>query len=98
MNALDFESEDYDPDAAVTAVKTFASSVKYDDEFTYESEDEDTLEVTEETVSGEDVKSAAETFEKNEGKPGDPAEFGIWVPGIPTIVGSRYSDHRRQLA
>ena len=88
LNALDFESEDYDPDAAVTAVKTFASSVKYDDEFTYESEDEDTLEVTEETVSGEDVKSAAETFEKNEGKPGDPAEFGIWVPGIPTIVGN----------
>ena len=88
LNALDFESEDYDPDAAVTAVKTFASSVKNDDEFTYESEDEDTLEVTEETVSGEDVKSAAETFEKNEGKPGDPAEFGIWVPGIPTIVGN----------
>ena len=88
LTALDFESEDYDPDAAVTAVKTFASSVKYDDEFTYESEDEDTLEVTEETVSGEDVKSAAETFEKNEGKPGDPAEFGIWVPGIPTIVGN----------
>ena len=88
LNALDFESEDYDPDAAVTAVKTFASSVKDDDEFTYESEDEDTLEVTEETVSGEDVKSAAETFEKNEGKPGDPAEFGIWVPGIPTIVGN----------
>ena len=88
LTALDFESEDYDPDAAVTAVKTFASSVKNDDEFTYESEDEDTLEVTEETVSGEDVKSAAETFEKNEGKPGDPAEFGIWVPGIPTIVGN----------
>ena len=88
LTALDFESEDYDSSAAVTAVKTFASSVKDDDKFTYESEDEDTLEVTEETVSGKDVKSAAETFEKNEGKPGDPAEFGIWIPGIPTIVGN----------
>ena len=88
LTALDFESEDYDPDAAVTAVKTFASTVNDSDKFTYEVEDEDTLEVTEETVSGEDVKSAAETFEKNEGKPGDPAEFGIWVPGIPTIVGN----------
>ena len=86
LTALDFESEEYDPDAAVTAVKTFAASVKDSDEFTYESEDEETLEVSEETVSGEDVKSAAETFVKNEGKPDYPAEFGVWVPGIPKIV------------
>ena len=88
LTALDFESEDYDPDAAVTAVKTFAASVKDSDEFTYEVEDEETLEVSEETVSGEDVKAAAETFVKNEGKPDDPAEFGVWVPGIPAIVGN----------
>ena len=88
LTALDFESEEYDPDAAVTAVKTFASGIKDSDKFTYEVEDEDTLEVSEETVSGEDVKSAAETFEKNKGKPDDPAEFGIWVPGIPVIVGN----------
>ena len=79
LTALDFESEEYDPDAAVTAVKTFAASVKDSDEFTYESEDEETLEVSE-------VKSAAETFVKNEGKPDYPAEFGVWVPGIPKIV------------
>ncbi|MBQ1838824.1 MAG: ferrous iron transporter B, partial [Ruminococcus sp.] len=85
-DALDFESEDYDADAAVSAVNTFAAGVKDTDEFTYESEDEDTLEVSEETVSGEDVKSAAEIFEKNNGKPADPAEFGVWVPGIPKIV------------
>ena len=88
LSALDFESEEYDPDTAVTAVKTFAASVKDSDEFTYESEDEDTLEASEETVSGEDVKAAAETFVKNEGKPDDPAEFGVWVPGIPAIVGN----------
>ena len=85
-DALDFESEDYDADAAVSAVNTFAAGVKDTDEFTYESEDEDTLEVSEETVSCEDVKSAAEVFEKNNGKPADPAEFGVWVPGIPKIV------------
>ena len=85
-DALDFESEDYDADAAVSAVNTFAAGVKDTDEFTYESEDEDTLELSEETVSGEDVKSAAEVFEKNNGKPADPAEFGVWVPGIPKIV------------
>ena len=85
-DALDFESEDYDADAAVSAVNTFAAGVKDTDEFTYESENEDTLELSEETVSGEDVKSAAEIFEKNNGKPADPAEFGVWVPGIPKIV------------
>ena len=86
LAALDSESESYDPAAAVEAAGDFAASVKKADEFTYEVEDEDTLEVSEETVTGEDVKSAAETFEKNEGKPNDPAEFGVWVPGIPVIV------------
>lgn len=86
LEALDFESEEYDSESAVSAVKAFAASVKDDQEFTYEAEDEETLAVDEETVTGEDVKAAAETFEKNEGKPDDPAEFGIRVPGIPAIV------------
>ncbi len=88
LEALDFESEEYDPDAAVSAVKDFAAGVKADDEFTYEVEDEETLEVSEETVTGENVKAAAEVFEKNGGKSDDPAEFGVWVPGIPAIVGN----------
>ena len=84
----DEEDEDfeYNADEAVAKVKKFAASVKDSDEFTYEAEDEDTLEITEETVTGEDVKAAAEVFIKNEGKPDDPAEFGIWVDSIPTIV------------
>ena len=86
LAALDFESEEYDSNAAVKAVNDFAASVKDDDEFTYEVEDEETLEVSEETSTGADVKAAAEVFVKNEGKPDDPAEFGVWVPGIPAIV------------
>ena len=84
----DEEDEDfeYDADAAVEAVKTFAASVGDEEKFTYEVEDEETLEVSEKTVSGKDVKAAAEVFEKNKGKADDPAEFGVWVPGIPTIV------------
>ena len=85
LKALDIESEEYDAGAAVTAVKEFAASVKNNDKFTYEVEDEETLEISEETSSGEDVKAAAETFVKNEGK-ADPAEFGVWIPGIPKIV------------
>lgn len=86
LAALDFESEDYDAAKAVRAVEAFADSVKTTDEFTYEVEDEETLEVSKETSTGEDVKAAAEVFAKNEGKPDDPAAFGVWIPGIPTIV------------
>ncbi|MBR1483331.1 MAG: ferrous iron transporter B [Ruminococcus sp.] len=88
LSALDFESEDYSPSAAIAAVNAFASGVKDSDTFTFEVEDEETLEISEETVSGKDVKDAAATFEKNEGKPDDPSAFGVWVPGIPAIVGS----------
>ena len=88
LAALDFESEKYDSDKAVTSVKSFAASVKDSDEFTFEVEDEETLEVKNETITGKDVKDAADFFVKNEGKPDDPAEFGVWVPGIPVIVGN----------
>ena len=80
------EEFEYDADAAIAAVKEFAASVKDDEEFTYEVEDEETLEVSEETVTGEDVKDAAEVFINNDGKPDDPAEFGVWVPGISVLA------------
>ena len=86
LKALDFENEEYSPEAAVKAVNSFAASVKDSDEFTYEVEDEETLEITKETSKGEDVKNAAKVFEKNAGKPDDPAEFGVWIPGIPVVV------------
>ena len=88
LKALDFENEEYSPEAAVKAVNSFAASVKDSDEFTYEVEDEETLEITKETSKGEDVKNAAKVFEKNEGKPDNPAEFGVWIPGIPVVVGN----------
>ena len=88
LKALDFENEEYSPEAAVKAVNSFAASIKDSDEFTYEVEDEETLEITKETSKGEDVKNAAKVFEKNEGKPDDPAEFGVWIPGIPVVVGN----------
>nr|WP_316614486.1 ferrous iron transporter B [uncultured Ruminococcus sp.] len=85
LAALDFESEKYDANAAVTSVKSFAASVKDNDEFTFDVEDEETLEVKKETITGKDVKDAADIFVKNEGKPDDPAAFGVWVPGIPVV-------------
>ncbi|MCM1027752.1 MAG: ferrous iron transporter B [Roseburia sp.] len=56
-------------------------------EFPYEVEDEETLEVTVETASLEDYAAAVETMEEYGEEP-DPAAYGVWVPGIPALVGS----------
>ncbi len=54
-------------------------------EFTYEIEDEETLELSEETASIEDYENALKTIEKIGEEP-DPADYGIWIPGIPVLV------------
>lgn len=56
-------------------------------EFTYEVEDEETLEISEETASIEDYEEAVKTLEQIGEEP-DPAEYGTWVSGIPAIVES----------
>ncbi len=86
LSALDFESEEYSEEAAVTAVQEFAGSIADTDTFTYEVEDEETLAIEEVTSNGADVKAAAEVFANNGGKADDPAEFGTWVPGIPVLI------------
>ena len=54
--------------------------------FTYEVEDEETLEVTEETATLADYKEALKTLDEIGEEP-DPADYGVWVPSIPTLVG-----------
>ncbi len=56
-------------------------------EFTYAVEDEETLEVAEETATLEDYEDAVKTLEEIGEEP-DPAEYGTWVPGIPALVES----------
>ena len=54
-------------------------------DFIYKVEDEETLEVTEETATLEDYENAVKYLEKNPEEP-DPANYGVWVPGIPVLV------------
>ena len=56
-------------------------------EFTYEVEDEETLEVTEETATLKDYEKALATLDEIGDEP-DPADFGVWVPGIPVLIGN----------
>ena len=54
-------------------------------DFTYTVEDEETLEISEETASLEDYEEAKATLDEIGEEP-DPADYGIWVPGIPALV------------
>ncbi len=53
--------------------------------FVYTVEDEETLEITEETASIEDYEAAVKTLEEIGEEP-DPTNYGTWIPGIPVIV------------
>jgi ferrous iron transport protein B len=56
-------------------------------DFIYTVEDEETLEISEETASLEDYEEAVKTLEEIGDEP-DPADYGTWVPGIPALVES----------
>ena len=55
--------------------------------FTYEVEDEETLEITEETATLKDYEKALATLAEIGDEP-DPADYGVWVPGIPVLIGN----------
>ena len=96
---LDVEAEDFDAEAALTSLKEFvpedgAESVQYatvdeetleDGEITvfYESVPED----ADEDVNALSYKDAVSYFEENGFDEPDPADYGVWVPGVPAVIG-----------
>ena len=95
---LDTEAEDFDAGAKIAELESFVPEAN---EVKYATVDEETLEDGEITVyfdsvpedADDDVnpvsfKDAVGYFaEKGFDEP-DPAEYGVWVPGVPVIVGS----------
>ena len=82
--ALDAESEDYSDEAAAEAIETLRAAVPADSSIDYELEDEETLEVTTETADYDAIQAALDAY----GTEPDPADFGVWVPGIPVLIGN----------
>ena len=78
---IDTESDDFDGEAAKNEILSYANT--YNSDFSYDVEDEETLEVTTETATMDDLTGAADLFA--EGEP-DPADYGVWVPGIPVLI------------
>ncbi len=58
-----------------------------DGTFTYDVEDEETLAVETETATRADYEKAKATLAEIGEEP-DPANYGVWVPGIPVLVGN----------
>ena len=75
------DSEDGLSDAQIADLK---AAVPSDAVLTYEVEDEETLETSDEEASYDDIMGAFDHY----GKEPDPADYGVWVPGIPVIVES----------
>ena len=86
----------FDEEASIEDLKAF---VPTETEVTYTVEDEETLEQSDITVyyeavpdgAEDDVNSmsyldAVEYFEKNGFEEPDPADYGVWVPGVPVLV------------
>lgn len=96
---VDPEAEEFDADAALEEIKSFNTE---SEKSTVEVEDEETLAVSDMTVyysaipDGADEEEtipvsftkAATYFEENGFDAPDPADFGVWIPGIPVLVGA----------
>ena len=86
--ALDTESETFDAAAATEALNAYAAQFNDGDEAVIGIEDEETLAVKYVTYSGKKLKAAIPTLASYDYAEPDPAEYGIWVPGVPVLIGS----------
>ena len=96
---LDLEDEAFDADAALAEMKAV---VPASDTATIQVEDEETLAINdmtvyydavpdganEDTTIGMSYLDAVAYFEENGFDEPDPADYGVWVPGIPVLVGN----------
>ena len=91
--ALDTESEDFDPAAASKALSEFKNTLEEEniDEATYTVVDEETMADEEVTSSLDDFLDAERVYAKYDCTEPDPADYGIWVPGIPVLIESLLS-------
>ncbi len=89
-DALDTESESFDPAEAKSLATAYLEQYKdYKDGATTEVEDEETLEVSEsDPYYIADAQAAVKTLDGFEFAEPDPADYGVWVPGIPVLIGN----------
>lgn len=85
-SALDTETEDFSPETASTELASLTAMFSQGDTAIYTLEDEETLATSEETATYDDLTAAVAASEKYEFADPDPADYGVWVPGIPVLI------------
>lgn len=85
--ALDTESDAFDPTAAKAALDQFAAQFAAADTADIDIENEEDLSTETVTYTGEDLAAAAPTLDSYGFEEPDPAAYGVWVPGIPVLIG-----------
>ena len=88
VGAIDTESDTFDAAAAASALDTFAASVPDDATADYTLVDEETLAEEDVTYTGAELKEAVATYASYGCEEPDPADYGVWVPGLPGIIES----------
>ena len=86
--AIDNEADDFDVDAAKSTADNLLATVDKSATADYTVEDEETLEETTKTAKYADLKAAVAAAEKYSFADPDPADYGVWVPGIPVLIES----------
>ena len=84
--ALDTESDDFDYENAKTSLDKFTKEVKSIGDITYTVVDEETMADEEVKASYDDLLGAVKVYDKYDCQEPDPADYGVWVPGIPVLV------------
>ena len=97
---IDTEAEDFDADALLAELRGYT---KTSDTATVEVEDEETLAINTMTAYYDTLPNGADKmddvvqmtyvdavayFEKNGFEEPDPADYGVWVPGVPVLIGN----------
>ena len=97
---FDTEAEDFDADALLAELRGYT---KTSDTATVDVEDEETLAINEMTAYYDTLPDGADKmddvvqmtyvdavayFEENGFDEPDPADYGVWVPGVPVLIGN----------
>lgn len=85
---LDTESDEFDSEKALNALKEYASSFEPSDTAEYTLENEEDLSTEDVTYTVSDLSAAVSVYEKYECAEPDPADYGVWIPGIPVLIGN----------
>lgn len=92
-NAIDTENENYSEANAKAALDQLVAATPADASVTYTTEDEETLEKTDHAGTKKAaLEEAVANYENTDYKEGygapDASEYGVWVPGIPVLLGN----------